>query len=90
MYSSILAVTGRLSKTDIGLCLRFVWGATCFLMFVWAFFRLPETWNRTYEELDILFAKEVSARKFASTEVNLFEDQENGLGSKQEAPTVIP
>jgi SP family general alpha glucoside:H+ symporter-like MFS transporter len=58
-------------------------------MFVWAFFRLPETWNRTYEELDVLFEKEVSARKFASTEVNLFEDQESGLGSKQETPAAV-
>jgi MFS transporter, SP family, general alpha glucoside:H+ symporter len=54
-------------------------------MFVWAYFRLPETWNRSYEELDMLFAKRVSARKFASTEVNLFEDQEGGLVPKQEA-----
>jgi SP family general alpha glucoside:H+ symporter-like MFS transporter len=58
-------------------------------MFVWAFFRLPETWNRTYEELDILFARKVSARKFANTEVNLFEDQEIDLCSRQEAPAVL-
>lgn len=28
----------------------FVWGGTCFIMFVWSYFRLPETWNRTYHE----------------------------------------
>jgi SP family general alpha glucoside:H+ symporter-like MFS transporter len=48
-------------------------------MFLWAFFRLPETWNRSYQELDILFAKRIPARKFASTEVDLFEDEEIGL-----------
>lgn len=48
----------------------FVWGTTCFGMFVWSYFRLPETWKRTYHELDILFAKKVSARKFASTVID--------------------
>ena len=45
-------------------------------MFVWAFFRLPETWKRSYEELDILFSKRVPARKFASIQVDIFEEQE--------------
>jgi SP family general alpha glucoside:H+ symporter-like MFS transporter len=52
-------------------------------MFLWAFFRLPETWNRSYQELDILFAKRIPARKFASTEVDLFEDQEIGLDFRE-------
>ncbi|RDL33199.1 Uncharacterized protein BP5553_08638 [Venustampulla echinocandica] len=52
----------------------FVWGGTCFLMFVWAYFRLPETWNRSYHEIDILFAKKVPARKFASTVVDAFNE----------------
>jgi SP family general alpha glucoside:H+ symporter-like MFS transporter len=34
------------------------------ICFVWACFRLPETKNRTYAELDILFELEVPARKF--------------------------
>ncbi|PIA88421.1 Maltose permease MAL61 [Cercospora beticola] len=51
----------------------FVWATTCFGMFVWSYFRLPETWNRTYHELDILFAKKVTARKFASTVADPFE-----------------
>lgn len=56
----------------------FVWGGTCFGMFVWSYFRLPETWNRTYHELDILFAKKIPARLFASTVVDPFE--RNGSG----------
>jgi hypothetical protein len=32
--------------------------------------RLPETKDRTYEELDVLFEKRVSARKFQSTVVD--------------------
>lgn len=43
----------------------FVWFVTCSLAFIWAYFRLPEFKDRTYEELDILFERRVSARKFA-------------------------
>ncbi|KAK7207357.1 general substrate transporter [Myxozyma melibiosi] len=51
----------------------FVWGGTCFLVFVWSYYRLPETRNRTFHELDILFAEKVPARKFATTEVDAFD-----------------
>jgi MFS transporter, SP family, general alpha glucoside:H+ symporter len=35
------------------------------LSLIWAYFRLPETGQRTFEELDILFAeKHMTARKF--------------------------
>lgn len=51
----------------------FFWGGTAFLVFVWSFFRLPEVKDRTYEELDILFMKRISARKFASTHVDAYE-----------------
>jgi SP family general alpha glucoside:H+ symporter-like MFS transporter len=54
----------------------FVWGGTCFLMFIWSYFRLPETWNRSYHELDVLFAKRVPARKFATTPVDPFDEAE--------------
>ncbi|KAK0386814.1 hypothetical protein NLU13_6650 [Sarocladium strictum] len=48
------------------------WAGWCLLILLWAYFRLPETKGRTYGELDILFEQKVSARKFASTEVNQF------------------
>ncbi|KAJ5273703.1 hypothetical protein N7478_008828 [Penicillium angulare] len=50
----------------------FFWGSTAFIAFVWAYFRLPEPKGRTYAELDILFAKKVPARKFASTHVDAY------------------
>lgn len=54
------------------------WGArsgyffagTCFICFIWTFFRLPEPKDRTYAELDILFEKRINARKFASTVID--------------------
>ncbi|EAU39619.1 hypothetical protein ATEG_00973 [Aspergillus terreus NIH2624] len=48
----------------------FFWGGTALLVFIWAFFRLPEPKGRTYAELDILFTKRTPARKFASTQVD--------------------
>jgi SP family general alpha glucoside:H+ symporter-like MFS transporter len=51
----------------------FFWGGTALMALIWAYFRLPEARGRTYEELDILFARKVSARKFASTHVDAYE-----------------
>ncbi|EMR72447.1 putative mfs sugar transporter protein [Eutypa lata UCREL1] len=48
----------------------FFWGSTGLCVFIWAYFRVPEVKGRTYEELDILFANKVPARKFAKTEVD--------------------
>lgn len=50
----------------------FVWGGCATIMFCWAFFRLPETKDRTFEELDVLFAQKTPSRKFAKTEVDAF------------------
>ncbi|KXT02575.1 hypothetical protein AC578_10694 [Pseudocercospora eumusae] len=49
----------------------FFWGSTAFIVFVWAFFRLPETKDRTFGELDILFTQETPTRKFKTTEVRI-------------------
>ncbi|KAB8216207.1 general substrate transporter [Aspergillus novoparasiticus] len=51
----------------------FFWAGVCFCCVVWVFFRLPEPKGRTYAELDVLFERGVSARKFASTEVDIFQ-----------------
>lgn len=45
----------------------FIWGTTALAMLAWAWFRLPETKDRTYDELDLLFAKGISARKFKAS-----------------------
>ncbi|OBT73123.1 hypothetical protein VF21_08922 [Pseudogymnoascus sp. 05NY08] len=50
------------------------WAGTCFLAWLWAYFRVPETGRRTYEELDILLANKVSARKFSKTTVDAYAD----------------
>lgn len=48
----------------------FFWAGMCFLCFLWSHFRLPEPKNRTYGEMDVLFERRVSARKFRDTDVS--------------------
>ena len=50
----------------------FFWAGTTFCSLVWAFFRLPETKNRTYDELDVMFTNKVPTRKFKTCEVDSF------------------
>ncbi|KZT61596.1 putative maltose permease [Calocera cornea HHB12733] len=49
----------------------FFWGVSAFFCLVWTFFRLPEPKGRTYGELDVLFERKISARKFKSTQVDV-------------------
>lgn len=51
----------------------FFWGASCFFCVLWTYFRLPEPKGRTYGELEGLFERGISARKFKSTEVDIFQ-----------------
>lgn len=52
----------------------FFWCGTAFCSIVWAFFRLPETKGRTYEELDIMFASKLPTRKFKIYEIDAYDD----------------
>ncbi|KAH8705388.1 MFS maltose permease MalP [Talaromyces proteolyticus] len=52
----------------------FFWGGLALLCWVWSFWRLPEPKGRTYAEMDKLFEQKVPARKFAKTEVSLFNE----------------
>jgi len=53
---------------------RYHKGGMCFLCIIYTYFRVPEPSGRTFAELDLLFEKRVSARKFAKTEVNVFDE----------------
>ncbi|KAJ7617265.1 MFS transporter [Roridomyces roridus] len=60
----------------------FFWGGVCFLCVVYTYFRVPEPQGRSFAELDLLFEKGISARKFASTRVDVFDvAHENDKGS---------
>ena len=58
----------------------------CFLCVVYTYFRLPEPRGRSFAELDVLFEHKVPARKFAKTEVDVFEESvEGGVMSEYQA-----
>ena len=42
----------------------FFWSGIAVLFIVWGYFRLPESKGLTYSELDLLFERKVSSRKF--------------------------
>jgi SP family general alpha glucoside:H+ symporter-like MFS transporter len=54
----------------------FIRGATALVTAIWAFFRLPETKGRTFEDLDLLFAKKIPARQFKRYEVDVYDETE--------------
>jgi MFS transporter, SP family, general alpha glucoside:H+ symporter len=66
----------------------FFWGSLCFLCVVWCYFRLPEPKDRTYGELDILFERKVSARKFSKTVVDPFHG-DNPIAYKLEKEELV-
>ncbi|CZR59493.1 probable maltose permease [Phialocephala subalpina] len=49
--------------------LGFFFGGLSLISFVWAYFRVPETVGRTYEELDIMFEKKLPTRAFKTYKV---------------------
>ncbi|WEW58384.1 hypothetical protein PRK78_003852 [Emydomyces testavorans] len=71
------------SAWDWGNYAGFFWGGICFLCIIYTFFRVPEPQGRSFAELDLLFERGVSARKFASTHVDVFEEEvENNVIQK--------
>lgn len=52
----------------------FFWAGSTAACLLWAFFRLPESKDATYAELDLLYERGVPARKFAQ-ERKLVVDQ---------------
>ena len=57
---------------DWGAKAAFFWAGFCTIALVWTYFRLPEPKGKTYAELDVLFERKISARKFKSSSVDPF------------------
>ncbi|KAI1455558.1 sugar transporter [Annulohypoxylon moriforme] len=66
------------SAWDWGNYAGFFWAGSCFLCFIYTFFRVPEPAGRTFAELDLLFEQKISAREFASTNVDVFAEHVAG------------
>ena len=57
----------------------FFWGGCSFVFLVWTYFRLPETKDKTYEEIDILFARRIGTRQFGKYKVDAYADSEGKI-----------
>ncbi|TAQ83769.1 hypothetical protein B7494_g7908 [Chlorociboria aeruginascens] len=56
----------------------FFWAGICFCCIVYTYFRVPEPRGRSFAELDILFERGVSARKFSTANVDVFGEEVDG------------
>lgn len=66
---------------------NWIWCGTCFLSFIYCYFRLPEAKGLTYHELDILFEKGADARKFAGIQKKLEESGYFGFYEHERSPS---
>lgn len=64
MWSFVLPYLFNPDKANLGAKLAFIFGCLAVVSLVYLWFCLPETAGRTYEELDEMFVKGISARKF--------------------------
>ncbi|THV90066.1 sugar transporter [Aureobasidium pullulans] len=72
------------------------WGAKAGLFYagtnllcnIWCWFRLPETKDRSFGEIDLLFENKVPARQFRTTEVNQFSTNQTILEIKEKESAV--
>lgn len=53
----------------------YVWGGTAAVVWILAFFFLPEMKHRSFRELDILFGRRVPARQFKKTAIDVKENE---------------
>ncbi|PLB47996.1 sugar transporter [Aspergillus steynii IBT 23096] len=63
---------------DWGNYAGFFWGGLCFCCIIYTYFRVPEPNGRSFAELDVLFERGISARKFSSTRVDVFDETIEG------------
>ncbi|OGE53461.1 hypothetical protein PENARI_c007G02063 [Penicillium arizonense] len=85
LYNIVAIICGVLtpymlnpSAWDWGNYAGFFWGGICFLCIIYTYFRVPEPRGRSFAELDLLFERGVSARKFATTQVDVFDETIEG------------
>lgn len=80
-FSPLLTLSARLNPTAGNWKGKtgFFWGGSAFLFFIWTYFRLPEMRGKTYEELDILFARNVRTRDFAKYKVDAYAEGTEAL-----------
>jgi len=63
-------------EANLGGKVGFIFGGLGAIGTVWSWFFIPETKNRTVDELDVLFERHVPARKFATYELEEADKRE--------------
>ncbi|KXL47279.1 MAG: hypothetical protein FE78DRAFT_88463 [Acidomyces sp. 'richmondensis'] len=71
VYGQLVPHTVQRASWNWGAKSGFFYGGMMGISLIWAFFRLPETKNRTFAECDILFKNKVKARDFKKNKVDL-------------------
>ncbi|KAI5269527.1 sugar transporter [Aureobasidium subglaciale] len=66
----------------------FFYAGTNLLCNIWCWFRLPETKDRNFGEIDLLFEHKVSAREFRTTEADQFATSQMVLDIKEKETVV--
>lgn len=64
MWGFVLPYLFNPDKANLGAKVAFIFGGLCVLSLVYLYFYQPETKGRSYEELDEMFMKHVTARDF--------------------------
>lgn len=71
LASQLLNTTGW----DLAGKCGYVWGSTAVVCWIWAYFCLPEFKDRSYREIDIMFNRKISARKFKKTVIDVKDNE---------------
>jgi SP family general alpha glucoside:H+ symporter-like MFS transporter len=66
----------------------FFWFVAGFGTLVWAYFRLPETKGRTYEELDLMFAAKLPNKAFKKYKVDAYDESSDPTQQRSEKALV--
>ncbi|KAJ5279523.1 Maltose permease MAL61 [Penicillium angulare] len=74
VYGQLIPHMVQNAAWDWGAKSGFFCGGIMGIGFIWAYFRLPETKNRTFAEMDILFKNKVPARDFKKKKVDIISE----------------
>ncbi|CUM53828.1 unnamed protein product [Debaryomyces tyrocola] len=64
MWQFVLLFMFNPDQANMGSKINFIFAACCFISIFCFYFYLPETANRSFDEIDEMYIKKVPARKF--------------------------
>jgi SP family general alpha glucoside:H+ symporter-like MFS transporter len=73
---------------DWGNYAGFFWSGSCFLCIIYTYFRIPEPQGRSFAELDLMFEQGISARNFATAQIDVFAEEFEGTVFSEKAKQV--